>query len=158
MQVRAATPADIPALLALERAAPTAAHWSEADYHRLFSEAGRVALLIEEECTRGFIVGRDLGLEWEIENIVVASSAQGRGLGKRLVGELLDLAGKRGAQAVFLEVRESNRAARALYSKSGFVVSGRRRSYYRNPQEDAILYKKLLPPEPRKAVEAPGAV
>ena len=142
MHVRAATFADIPALLTLERGAPTAAHWSEADYLRLFSEPGRVALLIEEECIHGFIIGRDLGQEWEIENIVVANSAQHHGIGQRLVRELLDLATKRGAQAVFLEVRESNRAARALYSKSGFVETGRRQSYYQDPEEDAILYKK----------------
>ncbi|HYN15128.1 MAG TPA: ribosomal protein S18-alanine N-acetyltransferase [Terriglobales bacterium] len=144
MKVRAATPADIPALLALDRGAPTAAHWSEADYLRLFSEAGRVALVIEEDCVQGFIVGRDLGAEWEIENIVVASSAQRRGMGERMVRELLNLARNHGAQAVFLEVRESNRAARALYSKSGFVEGGRRKSYYGNPEEDAILYKKIV--------------
>jgi ribosomal-protein-alanine N-acetyltransferase len=143
-RIRTATPADIPALLVLDRGAPTAAHWSEADCLRLFSEAGRVALVIEEDCVHGFVFGRDLGAEWEIENIVVASPAQRRGLGERLVEELLGLARKHGVQAVFLEVRESNRAARALYSKSGFVESGRRESYYRNPEEDAILYKKIV--------------
>ena len=141
--VRAATPADLPALLALDTGTPTAAHWSEAAYQQLFA-AGRVTIVIEEDHVQGFIVGRDLGPEWEIENIVIAGSAQGRGLGTRLVRQLLDLARNRGAQAVFLEVRESNRAARALYSKSGFVESGRRKCYYRNPDEDALVYKKFV--------------
>ncbi|MFI5090807.1 MAG: ribosomal protein S18-alanine N-acetyltransferase [Terriglobales bacterium] len=153
MQVRAATPADIPALLALEGGAAAAAHWSEAEYHRLFVEAARVVLVIEEDAVQGFIVGRDLGPEWEIENLVVASSVQRRGLGTRLVQKLLDLARSRGAQAVFLEVRESNRAARALYSKSGFVETGRRRGYYKNPEEDALVCKKLFPQVTGKAVE-----
>ena len=144
MQVRPATPADLPALLALERSAPTAAHWSEAGYQQLFA-AGRVTIVIEENHLQGYIVARNLGPEWEVENIVIATAAQRRGLGTRLVQELLARAQTQGAQAVFLEVRESNRAARALYSKMGFVESRRRKSYYRNPDEDAIVYKKFLP-------------
>ena len=144
MQVRAATVADVPALLALDRDAPTASHWSEAAYRRLFTEAaGRVVLVAEDQSVQGFIIGRDLGVEWEIENIVVATPAQRRGLGERLVCELLNRVRTLGARAVFLEVRESNRAARALYSKVGFET-GRRKSYYRNPEEDAILYKKIV--------------
>ena len=153
MQVRVATPADLPALLALESSAVSAAHWSEAEYHRLLAEAGRAVLLIEEDAVQGFIVGRDLGPEWEIENIVIAGSEQRHGLGSRLVEELLSLARRRGAQAVFLEVRESNRAARALYSRMGFTESGRRKSYYRNPEEDALVCRKLFPEVAGKAVE-----
>lgn len=151
MQVRAATPADLPALLALEDGSAAAAHWSEAEYYRLFAEAAGTVLVIGEDAVQGFIVGRDLGPEWEIENIVVASSVQRRGMGTRLVRELLDLARSRGAQAVFLEVRESNRAARALYSKMGFVEAGRRKSYYRNPEEDALVCKKIVSPGNRES-------
>lgn len=145
-RVRPATPADIPALLALDRGAPAAAHWKEADYQQLFAEgAERVTMVIEEDYVQGFIVARVLGPEWEIENIVIASPAQRRGLGTRLVEQLLELAQTQGAQAVFLEVRESNQAARILYSKLGFVESGRRKSYYGNPEEDALLYRELFP-------------
>jgi len=153
VQVRTAISADLPALLALESSAISAAHWSQAEYQRLFAEAGRAVLVIEEDAVQGFIVGRDLGPEWEIENIVVAGSEQRRGLGTRLVEELLSLARSRGAQAVFLEVRESNRAARALYSRMGFTESGQRRSYYQNPGEDALVCRKLLPAVTGKAVE-----
>ena len=152
-RVRPATPADLATLLALEGGSAGAAHWSKAEYQRVFAEAGRVVLVIEEDSVQGFIVGRDLGPEWEIENIVVASSVQRRGLGSRLVQELLDLARNRGAQAVFLEVRESNSAARALYCKMGFTESGRRKSYYRNPEEDALVCRKLFPQVTGKAVE-----
>lgn len=142
MQLRPATSADLSALLAIERGAPTAAHWSEADYERLVSEAGRITMVIEDRYVQGFIVARTLGPEWEIENIIVDCQARSRGLGARLAQAVLDLAQTQGAQAVFLEVRESNRAARGLYSKLGFVESGRRKCYYGNPQEDAIMYKK----------------
>ena len=153
MQVRPATPADLPALLVLEADSAGAAHWSEAEYHRLFAEGGRAVLVIEEDSVQGFIVGRDLGPEWEIENIVVASSVQRRGLGIRLVQKLLDLARSHGAQAVFLEVRESNRAARGLYRKMGFTESGGRRCYYKNPEEDALVCQKIVSQVTGKAVE-----
>jgi len=153
MQVRTATLADLPALLALVTGSATAAHWTEAEYHRLLTESARVALVIGEDSVQGFIVGRDLGREWEIENVVVAPSEQRRGLGTQLVQELLGMARRRGARDVYLEVRESNGAARSLYSKMGFTESGRRKSYYSNPEEDAVLYRKLFPQVTGKAVE-----
>lgn len=147
MNIRAATAADVPAMLELERRAATAAHWKEEDYRRLFQPGGgRVALVLAEEGRLlGFVVGRDLGEEWEIENVAVAGRARRRGLGTRLVGELLDRARARGARSVFLEVRESNRAARALYEKWAFVESGRRKSYYHEPEEDAVVYRLGFP-------------
>ena len=155
MQVRPAISADLPTLLALDRATPAAAHWSEAQYRRLFTEdTCNVTLVIEEDYVRGFIVACGLGPEWEIENIVVAEAARRSGLGERLVAQLLALAGARGARSIFLEVRESNGPARALYSKMGFAEIGRRRSYYRNPEEDALLYEKNVTPDTRKSVEA----
>ena len=57
------------------------------------------------------------------------------------MGEFLNLARRQGALAVFLEVRESNRAARALYEKWAFVENDRRKRYYSNPEEDAIVYR-----------------
>ena len=153
--VRAANLADLSALLTLDRGAPTAAHWSEAEYRRLLTEdSGHVTLVIEQDYVHGFIVGRNLGPEWEIENIVVADRVQRQGLGKRLVSELLALACSRGVEVVFLEVRESNGPARALYSKMGFLESVRRRSYYRDPEEDALLYKKIVTAGTGKSVEA----
>lgn len=144
-------------MMALERRAATAAHWSEADYARIFSpgEGGprRVALVLEEEAVVGFIVAHVFGPEWEIENVAVAGPARRRGLAARLLGELMDLARRQGASSVFLEVRESNAAARALYEKWAFVEAGRRRSYYCHPDEDAVLYSFSFPSHPPKAVD-----
>jgi [ribosomal protein S18]-alanine N-acetyltransferase len=142
--IRAATVADLPAMIGLEKRAATAAHWTAAQYEALFhaSDPGRLALVMREESElQGFVIARVVAEEWEIENIAIAGSARRRGLGTRLLGELLDLAQAQGAGAVFLEVRESNRAARALYEKWAFLESGRRRRYYRDPEEDAILYR-----------------
>jgi len=102
----------------------------------------RLALVVEDQsAVQGFAVARVLGRECELENIVVADQAQRRGLGTRLLGELVNLAQNQGAQSIFLEVRECNRAARALYVKCAFVENGHRKSYYQNPLETAILYK-----------------
>jgi ribosomal-protein-alanine N-acetyltransferase len=90
---------------------------------------------------QGFLIAQVIAPEWEIENIAIAADARRRGLGTRLLGEFLDHARAEGAQAVFLEVRESNQAARSLYEKWAFVESGRRIRYYQNPQEDAIAYR-----------------
>jgi [ribosomal protein S18]-alanine N-acetyltransferase len=148
MRIRRATPADVPAMMALERHAATAAHWSREQYETVFSgeTPARVVLILEEEAgVQGFIAGRALDEEWEIENIAVAGPARRRGLGTRLLGEFLELARGGGAQAVFLEVRESNLAARRLYEKWAFVEGGRRRSYYREPEEGAIVFRLGFP-------------
>jgi ribosomal-protein-alanine N-acetyltransferase len=144
MAIRRATAADIPDLMALERDSATAAHWSMKQYETAFSlePPPRVILIIQEDAgAQGFIAGRTLGEEWEIENIAVAGLERRRGFGTRLVGEFLDLARGRGADTVFLEVRESNLAARRLYAKWNFVARGRRKLYYHDPEEDAIVYQ-----------------
>lgn len=142
--VRPAVPADIPVMMALERHAATAAHWSAAQHQDAFTGAGprRLALVIEEDAVVcGFLVARAVGNEWEIENLAVAGTARRRGLGTRLLGEFLTRVRDEGAAAVFLEVRESNHAARRLYEKWAFVESGCRSQYYQHPPEDAILYR-----------------
>jgi ribosomal-protein-alanine N-acetyltransferase len=93
----------------------------------------------------GFIVGRQLDDEWEIENIAVTGTARRHGLGSRLVGELLSLVRSHGGKSVLLEVRESNGAARSLYEKWGFLEVGRRKMYYQNPPEDALVLKFKFP-------------
>lgn len=144
MLIRHATLADIRHLMTLESHAPTAAHCSMEQYQTAVSGEPpyRTALILEEDSVaQGFIMGRALDEEWEIENIVVAGPAQRRGLGSHLLKEFLDLARDRGANTVFLEVRESNLAARRLYEKWAFVESGVRKRYYREPEEDAIVYR-----------------
>jgi ribosomal-protein-alanine acetyltransferase len=151
VNIRPATAADVPAMMALERHAVTAAHWSAADYARLFSPGFQsVALVLEEQEVEGFVVARGTGPEWELENMAVAGPARRRGLGTRLLAELLDRARQAGARHIFLEVRESNRAARALYEKWAFVECGHRKAYYRDPDEDAVLYRFTFSAPPEK--------
>jgi ribosomal-protein-alanine N-acetyltransferase len=80
----------------------------------------------------------------EIANIAIASHMRGRGLGRQLLTEVLDVARDRGVATVFLEVRESNAAALSLYHSFGFAQVGQRRGYYDRPREDArILMARL---------------
>ncbi len=144
MLIRRGIRADIPDLMALERQALAAAHWSPEQYQTVFSGGAlsRILLVVESDGgIQGFIAGRILEKEWEIENVVVAKSAQRRSLGSQLLQEFVALARERGGGKIFLEVRESNLAARRLYEKFSFSESGRRRFYYREPQEDAIVYQ-----------------
>jgi ribosomal-protein-alanine N-acetyltransferase len=95
----------------------------------------------------GFVLGRLAADEGEILSLGVARGWQRRGLGRRLVEELVGVAGKRGVRAVHLEVGAGNTAARALYGALGFRESGRRRGYYVHagrPAEDAIDLRLAL--------------
>lgn len=140
MPVRSAILADIPTILAIEKQSATAAHWSADEYQRRVDD-GFVLLGEAAEAIHGFICVRVVAGEWEIENVVVAAEFRRRGVGAELVQEVIRRAQMAGGTAVWLEVRESNLAARALYEKHGFRKSGQRREYYKTPTEDAILYE-----------------
>ena len=77
--------------------------------------------------------------ELRLMNLAVKPSVRRRGIGRQLVTWALHHAIERGATRALLEVRSSNTAALALYAKLGFQEYGVRKSYYTNPDEDAIL-------------------
>ena len=87
------------------------------------------------------MVAIDAADEGEILNLAVAPPGRRRGLGRALVRGVLDALTSRGARAIYLEVRESNAPARALYAAHGFREVGRRKQYYRRPVEDAIVLR-----------------
>ncbi len=135
----------------LAKSSEGAAKWSEQQYQSLFlaknaaiSALTLVAQSPETSTIVGFLTARHVAPEWELENVVVAQETRGKGVGARLIHELLCYAQQSNSEAVFLEVRESNVAAQALYKSAGFCETGRRKSYYSNPLEDAILFAKKL--------------
>ncbi len=87
----------------------------------------------------GYAMLARLGIEGEIYNIAVHPDARRRGVGAKLLEATLAFSRADGQENVFLEVRDSNAAAQALYTGHGFVPVGRRKNYYTNPTEDAIL-------------------
>ena len=88
------------------------------------------------------MVALDAADEGEILNLAVAPSGRRHGLGRALVRDILDALARRGVRHVYLEVRESNAPARALYGAHGFQEAGRRKQYYRRPVEDAIVLRR----------------
>jgi ribosomal-protein-alanine N-acetyltransferase len=143
---------DLDAVVAIAAAIPSAPHWPREAYAAaLNSEAWpqRVAMAAESGgSVVGFAVAVLVAGEAEIESIAVASGHQRQGIGALLLDALLDALQAAGALAIGLEVRESNRAAAALYARAGFREVGRRRDYYRDPAEDAVLMRLEMPQLP----------
>lgn len=80
----------------------------------------------------------------EVLRIGTSAEYRRRGLGQALLERFFADAAAAECEAVFLEVRRGNEAARALYEAAGFLGVGERRGYYSAPREDAILYQKKL--------------
>lgn len=148
VRVRQAVPQDLSRMMEIAQHSVQASQWPRDAYEKLFTarELDRVVLVVEESLrpastaeVLGFIVARKIDSEWEIENIAVTGPARRRGLGSRMMGEFLRVVREQGGKTVFLEVRESNIAANNLYQKWGFLETGRRKSYYLNPAEDALI-------------------
>ena len=95
----------------------------------------------------GYVVAHYGADAAEILNLAVAPDRRRRGAGKALVEHILAVLGAVGVRSVFLEVRESNSAARRLYQQLGFVSVGIRPNYYRRPMEAAVVLRTAIPAE-----------
>jgi ribosomal-protein-alanine N-acetyltransferase len=154
--VEAARAHDLPVLLEIERA--SFSHpWTRRNFESELAVSGQGVFFVvrdglapseERQGIRGYCAVRVAAGEMHLLNLTVAEEARRRGLGGFLLDLSLSLAGGRGAREAFLEVREGNAAARALYASRGFSEGGRRRGYYRRPEEDALLLRRPLGPFP----------
>lgn len=82
--------------------------------------------------------------EGDITNIAVAPEYRRRGIGSRLLEEIIRTAAEKKLVLLTLEVRQSNRAAIAMYERYGFKRIGSRKRYYKNPEEDALIMTKYF--------------
>ncbi|MFP5236616.1 MAG: ribosomal protein S18-alanine N-acetyltransferase [Acidobacteriota bacterium] len=149
VQIRPMEGGDLDKVVALAAQLAEAPHWPRTAYEAAVDRSAtppRICLVATsaEVQVAGFVIASAVGEEAEIESIGVASGLQRRGIGRALLDALIGLAGMRGATEIRLEVRESNGAAAGLYRSAGFVLTGRRRGYYRDPEEDAVLYSLRL--------------
>ncbi len=144
--IRPGTPADLDQVMAISSQSYTAAHWRPTDYQQIFSSS-RI-LLVAEDANQiiGFLIAHNIAGDCELENIAVSSDHRQRGIGQQLVSALFCAIRSNATKSIFLEVRESNSAARKLYERCGFHQYGSRKSYYSNPSEDAVLYRFLCTP------------
>jgi len=127
-----------PALMAQIHAEAFDAPWDEASMASLVSGTG-VFVLGDDQ---GFIMIRVILDEAEILTVGVRPSARRGGIGRRLVEQSVVQSAALGAERMFLEVAESNAAARGLYASCGFEEVGRRKNYYQRPDmtyEDALM-------------------
>ena len=145
--LRRASPADVDAIAAIERES-FSDPWSRQAFADLADRATRSEVFFRvaeiDGTISGYLVGWFMGDEGELANVAVSPGARGRGVAAALLDELLAAAAARAVTAVYLEVRESNARARALYAARGFEAVGRRRGYYRRPVEDALVLRRQL--------------
>jgi ribosomal-protein-alanine N-acetyltransferase len=132
-EIRSGQPGDLGDIDRIQTASPEAAQWRASDYLsydlRVSTFGGSVA---------GFLVVRENGPgEWEILNLAVAPEYRRRGIARKLVESFQTSVNG----CVFLEVRESNDAARKFYNSMGFQEVSRRHEYYKTPPEAAIVMK-----------------
>jgi len=118
--------------------------WSQRDFRDCVTSD--VTFLVAEtaEGVAGYLVALDAADEGEILNLAVAPGGRRHGIGRALVDHALDSLARRGVRQVYLEVRESNAPARALYAAHGFREVGRRAQYYRRPVEDAVILRAAI--------------
>ena len=140
-------PADVPAVAELERLI-FGDPWPEAAFIREIDEVRtswpRVAFDPETGEIVAYMVGWFIADEAHLANIAVAPESRRQGLAQRLVDELINEGRRRDSRFILLEVRRSNRAAKAFYDKNGFYPVTVRRRYYRDNGEDAIVMVKPL--------------
>lgn len=145
-QIRPATRADVPALLALERRCFPDPWTERGMVESLEPPNGGGLVAVAGRGIIGYLITREVGGSGEILNLAIAPGSRRRGVGADLLGVGLAALGARGVVEVFLEVRESNQAARGLYERAGFRVVGARRGYYRSPTEDALVMHLEIDP------------
>jgi ribosomal-protein-alanine N-acetyltransferase len=139
LKLRQMATADVDAVVAIQVTSPQIAQWTPQDYAKL-SAAGMTGWVAEVEgLVAGFLVARRIASELEILNLGIRPDARRRGVGHALIQFAFAWGKELGAKSAFLEVRASNLAALEFYRRHQFKETGRRRFYYSNPVEDALV-------------------
>lgn len=154
VHVRAATSADVEAMADIEAEA-FSDPWPRSAFTDLLARThARVMVAVTDRVLAGYCILLSAADEGEIANIAVHREARGLGVGADLLDETMTHATQQGIASVYLEVRVSNSPARGLYESRGFLPVGRRRAYYREPLEDALIlrWERLVDRRPATAL------
>lgn len=150
--VRGMQIADLDAVLAIESRAYSVP-WTHGNFVDSLASGYLARVLCDAQ---GAMLGYFLAMrgagEMHLLNITVAPEFQGRGHALTLLDALVQLCREQGCGQLWLEVRQSNARARAIYRRYGFAEVGQRRAYYPcvgGAREDAVLMSLDLPPEPQ---------
>lgn len=133
----------LPQVLAIEREC-FSSPWSENTFRTELNrpEVSEWFVAIVDDQVVGYSGLLQVGTEGHITNLAVERAQRRHGIGRMLLERLIEAARQRGIEALTLEVRESNEAAIQLYEKFGFRVLGRRKRYYPEDDEDALIMWK----------------
>jgi ribosomal-protein-alanine N-acetyltransferase len=146
--VRHAGEGDLRRVVEIERACETAPHWGVGEYRMILEGGGSVLrCLLVAEAARGvvgFAVGMVVGEVGELESVAVDAAARRCGVGAALCGAVIAWCRANGVREVELEVRAASVGVRRLYEGMGFIEGGRRRKYYEQPEDDAVLMRLRL--------------
>ena len=139
------TPGDLDEVVSIERAS-FGMPWSRGAF--LYEiEQNRVArcwVLRDGERVVAYLCLWEIGEELHVTNVAVHPGLRRQGLARRLLGAILEDGRARGLRSVTLEVRPTNDEAKTLYESFGFRVVGRRRGYYYDTGEDALIMESDL--------------
>lgn len=148
-RVRLCAEADVVRLAEIAAGLEQAPQWPRSAYGSLLDtpDRERIALVAEEAesgSVAGFVVARLVPPEAELESIAVEGNSQRRGVARKLFSALAAALCRSGVAEIILEVRAGNEAALGFYRALGFVTDGRRKGYYADPVEDAVLMRLRL--------------
>lgn len=130
---------DLPAVVEVEEEC-FLCPWSVDDFRfSLLAEYDIGLVAVVDSHVAGFCIIRTSFDYADVINVAVKPSFQGKGIGRRLMEEVMKLGKERGVTSFGLEVRVSNAAAIALYHNVGFKEAGIRKAYYSMPVEDALI-------------------
>jgi [ribosomal protein S18]-alanine N-acetyltransferase len=138
-RIRSAVPADAASLVQIERRC-FSDPWNEASFREALESPWSFGLVARDGGgIAGYLIGREVAGTGEVLNLAVSPDSRRRGVARALLRAGLGKLRKRHVEEVYLEVRESNHSAQALYLSLGFRPVGQRAAYYRNPKEDALV-------------------
>jgi ribosomal-protein-alanine N-acetyltransferase len=138
LEIRRLTYADLPQVIAVERRA-FGTPWSLAMFVLELSKPSGICLAaVREGRILGYLVCSRYDVVWHVMNVAVDDRLRRGGIATALIERLFSIADRPGERYT-LEVRTSNEAAIKLYERFGFRAAGRRRGYYHDNREDAVI-------------------
>ena len=139
VDIEPARPDDAPAIAGIERVSFTSPWNEEMLRESLESELSLSFKASYLGRTSGYLLGRAISGEGELDHLAVSPECRRHGVGRRLMEAFIAACREGGCRKIFLEVRSSNTPAQALYRSSGFEQIGLRKDYYSSPVEDAVV-------------------